>query len=206
MHLIALKLGGSLLTCPDLADRLQKLWTRLSPSRLLLVVGGGTAADVVRDWSSRYSLPEESAHWMAVRSLTLTRSLICNLLPECREVTRLSDADAIWSDAGIPLVLDVESYLRQTEPIDPDPLPHTWDVTSDSIAAWAAIRWSADELILAKSTEVPPQLTAAEAAAAGLVDAHFRNVAPSISRIRWCNLANEELVVHSWLEDGKPVG
>jgi hypothetical protein len=45
-----------------------------------------------------------------------------------------------------------------------DPLPHTWEVTSDSIAAWAAGELDAAHLILVK----PPG-----ASGPHLVDAHF---------------------------------
>jgi hypothetical protein len=36
-----------------------------------------------------------------------------------------------------------------------DPLPHTWDVTSDSIAAWVAGTIGADRLVVVKSPGAP---------------------------------------------------
>ena len=203
MRLIVLKLGGSLLTCPDLAGRLRQFWTQLLPSRLLIVVGGGTAADVVRDWSRDHSLPEETAHWLAVRSLTLTQSLVRNLLPDCREASTLADANRLFTVNDAPVVLNVESYLRQAEPVDSDPLPHTWSVTSDSIAAWTAARWSADELILLKSTGLPENCPVDVATELGLVDEHFCHLVGQIPKIGWCNLMDERLVVLPWLEHGR---
>jgi hypothetical protein len=50
----------------------------------------------------------------------------------------------------------------------------SWDVTSDSLAAWLASRLDADRLVLVKSAPPPPlPLTPARLAAAGLVDAAF---------------------------------
>jgi hypothetical protein len=51
-----------------------------------------------------------------------------------------------------------------------DPLPHSWDVTSDSIAAWVAGELGAARLLLIK----PPG-----ARGPNLVDAHFENARPA---------------------------
>ena len=50
-----------------------------------------------------------------------------------------------------------------------DPLPHSWDVTSDSIAAWVAGELGAARLLLIK----PPG-----ARGPSLVDAHFQKTQP----------------------------
>jgi dihydroneopterin aldolase len=48
-------------------------------------------------------------------------------------------------DAGRVPVLAPSAWLRAA-----DPLPHSWDVTSDSIAAWIAGRLGARRLVLVK--------------------------------------------------------
>lgn len=202
MRLVVLKLGGSLLLRPDLPSRLRKVLSELEGVRRLIVVGGGTAADVVRDWSRIHQLPEESAHWLAVNSLSLTRDLIQRLMPELRKVVSPHEGERSWRESNAPLLLDIDSFLRQLEPTDASPLPHTWDVTSDSIAAWAAARWSADELLLLKSADLEPGVTINAACQAGLIDDHFPNVAAQIPRISWCNLASDPLTRTVWLEDG----
>jgi hypothetical protein len=53
---------------------------------------------------------------------------------------------------------------------DADPLPHSWDVTSDSIAAWVAGALGARRLVLVK----PPG-----ASGDGAVDAYFARVLPA---------------------------
>jgi hypothetical protein len=50
-----------------------------------------------------------------------------------------------------------------------DPLPHTWDVTSDSIAAWVAGAVGASELLLIK---------APGASGPSVVDRHFPQALP----------------------------
>ena len=51
-----------------------------------------------------------------------------------------------------------------------DPLPHSWDVTSDSIAAWVAGEIGAARLLLIK----PPGARGPD-----LVDAHFQKTQPA---------------------------
>ena len=200
MPLVIVKLGGSLLSLPDLADRIRRLLAHQPNDRILIVVGGGAATDVVRDWSRQHSLSEETAHWLALRSLSLTRTLVKELLPECAEVTSPEEALRHWENSSSSVLLNVECYLRDVAATDDNPLPHTWDVTSDSIAAWIAARWSADELILVKSTDLGTGITFEQARQAGLVDAHFPNIAIEVSRISWCNLLAESPRPRPWLQ------
>jgi len=199
MALVVYKLGGSLLSCDDLAARLRAVLQLRHECRSLIVVGGGAAADVVRDWSRLHSLPDDASHWLAVRSLSLNRELVRHLLPESREVSSLTVAESIWSDGNPPLLLDVESCLRDAETQDRSRLPHCWDVTSDSIAAWVAARWYADELVLLKSASLPSEMTLDEATRLELVDQFFPRLAHETPRISWCNLRESSAQVVSWL-------
>lgn len=204
MRLVVLKLGGSLLTCPDLGQRLRKLVARYEDHRILMIVGGGAAADVVRDWSHRFSLSEESAHWIALRSLSMTRGLVKTMLPRCADVDSSSTADLMWEAGFNPMLLDIELYLwREQQSAGQEMLPHTWDVTSDSIAAWVAAGWLAHELVLVKSTDLAAQMTVDRAAEEGLVDAYFPQIANQVPRIGWCNALSETPQIVPWLEHGK---
>lgn len=198
MRLVVMKLGGSLLSSPDLASRVRHLLSLVDGSRVLIVVGGGPAADVVRDWSQIYSLSEEASHWLALRSLSTTRALVLQLLPECLEIRTRDEAQQHWERGLIPLLLDVESYLRQVESPGRPVLPHRWDVTSDSISAWVATHWMADELILLKSIELNPNTSTEDAVQAGLVDVHFPVIASQVSSISWCNLLNDPIEIELW--------
>ena len=63
-------------------------------------------------------------------------------------------------------VLQPSRWLREA-----DPLPHSWDVTSDSIAAWIAGQLGARQLILVK----PPGVDRPERA----VDSYFAHALPT---------------------------
>jgi hypothetical protein len=69
-------------------------------------------------------------------------------------------------------MLDAHQFALEDE-ARPGALPHSWAVTSDSIAARAAVVFNASRLILLKSIDVPPGTSWLEAAANGWVDTHF---------------------------------
>jgi aspartokinase-like uncharacterized kinase len=156
---MVIKIGGGLLAHEGCLDSVLAVIGDVAHTRPLLIVpGGGPFADAVREQDDRLGLPDEAAHWMAVLAMDQYAHLIASRLPGA---TVVSDAAAIGRalrEGHLP-VLAPSSWLRRV-----DPLPHSWSVTSDSIAAWVAGAVGANELLLIK----PPH-----AAGAGLVDPHF---------------------------------
>ena len=82
MRTIVYKVGGSLLSLPDLASRICAVREQCSDSRPLLVVGGGKAADLVRDWDRNHQLGQERSHWLALESMKLNEAFLQELLQE----------------------------------------------------------------------------------------------------------------------------
>lgn len=194
---VVFKLGGSLLTLDRLAERLRPVLELRPAQRRLLVVGGGAAADVVREWSRIHQLTEETAHWLAISSLELNRQLLQELL-SFKSVDSRSAADRIWETDLAPVFLEMTRFLTDEEASEINTLPHHWDVTSDSLAAWTALRWPAEELVLVKSVPVPGW-TATKAVRSGLVDAYFPHISGSLPRISWCNLQEPAPSIKPWL-------
>ncbi|HEY1785408.1 MAG TPA: hypothetical protein VGG30_07650 [Pirellulales bacterium] len=187
------KLGGSLLDCPDL-PRLWRNWRAAQPPAVdVLIAGGGAFADVVRRADATHRLGDQAAHVLAIQSLSLTARLLANLLPEARWAGRLTEA-AVAAPEGpaAPVVLDLGACWQ-----DPDSrpalatLPASWDVTSDSLAAAVACWLGAVELVLLKSAS-PPTLDLAELAATGYVDAYFPQATAGLS-VRLVNLRSVAL-------------
>ena len=170
MSIAVLKLGGSLLDLPDLSGRLQTVFNKLDGDRSLLICGGGEAADIVRRWHDRFGLSEERSHWLALEAIRLNQRLLLDLLPKLELVSNRAAAESTWQRDRIPL-LDLAEFMR-TEEASLDVhewLPHTWEVTSDSLAARVAGVLGARRLVLFKSTEVPgPTALAGE-----VVDPYF---------------------------------
>jgi aspartokinase-like uncharacterized kinase len=182
------KLGGSLLSLPDLPDRLRAV-IRSTSRKPLLIVGGGAVADVVREWDRLHQLNASTAHWLAIRAMEFNQHLVESLIPETLRVIHPEEADEVWRQGGIA-VLNVLPWL-QSQAGQPDALPHSRDVTSDSNAAWAAIRWQAEGLTLLKSVDAPENLVSPDKSGEALVDDFFRQLAPRLPSIIWRNLRSD---------------
>lgn len=128
------KVGGSLFDLPDLADRLRAVFDA-GDGMALVIVGGGAAANLVRDWDQRFQLGDERAHRLAMRSLRLNVHLLQSLLPGSQIVSSRNEAHVSVAQGRTP-ILCAEKFLHTEEPDSSLELPHTWDVTSDSIAVW----------------------------------------------------------------------
>src|SRR5207249_595018 len=112
--------------------------------RLLVVPGGGPFADAVREVDNRLKLSDDAAHWMAVLAMDQYAHLVAaRLVGGMLVADRHEIADAF--EAGLVPVLAPSRWLREA-----DPLPHAWEVTSDSIAAWVAGAVGARSLVLVK--------------------------------------------------------
>jgi len=195
---IIYKVGGSLLNQSTLTERLRGV-LRLRPNAsALIVAGGGATADIVRQWDRRHGLGEENSHWLALSSVKLNESLLLRLLPEARLVTSRSDAGKVWDSGNLPIVC-AHKFTRQEEPYSDIQLPHCWDVTSDSIAAWITLVWPADELVLLKSTSLTIGCNTDMSKTSRFVDSYFLNLARQLPCVSWSNLRQAPLTINHWL-------
>jgi aspartokinase-like uncharacterized kinase len=150
---VVIKIGGSLIKeAPELVDRLVKEFGSGSqkipeeaciseglPYSVLIVPGGGVFADSVRKTDESFSLSAYAAHWMAILGMEQYAYYL-------KDKSHALGVDSIASlPQGVSVLFPYR--LLRTE----DPLPHTWDVTSDTIAAWVAKRIGAT---LIKATDV----------------------------------------------------
>ena len=120
------KLGGSL--APRIAEIIPVLKAAHRP--LLIVPGGGRFADAVR----QSEVDADAAHWMACAAMDQYGwTLAAQGIGTTTKIARPKDT----------CVLLPYCALRHY-----DPLPHSWDVTSDTIAAWIAGRIGGDLLML----------------------------------------------------------
>lgn len=193
--MIVLKLGGSLLTLPDLATRIEAVIAQRPHRRCALLVGGGAAADLVRDWDRIHRLGDEIAHRLALQAMSVTAALVAQLLPRAtvvRDASALAGAEL----AGALPVLNADDWLAGAERAGRTTVPHSWQATSDTIAAWLAAALRADELVLLKS--IPRPADGILAAAAGHVDPCFEAAAAGIPQISWANLRTLECRIEPW--------
>lgn len=182
-NLVVVKVGGSLFDLPDLGPRLLSWLDALPNSTLLLVPGGGAMADVIRDLDRCHRLGEERSHWLALQAMVVNAHFLAALLPGCRVVP------AVEAGGGLQ-VLDAFRFALADER-RPDHLPHRWSVTSDTVAARAALVFGARELILLKSIDMAPEMDWREAGRRGFVDGSFAEVVGTRLKVRAVNLRSQ---------------
>jgi len=130
MERVVVKLGGSLMA--DASAVVRSLSANFGKDKvrdgfsILIVPGGGPFADGVRAASDKYGISEDAAHWMAILAMEQYAYYILdrNDLPHTDSIEGLPK--------GVTMLLPYR-MLREV-----DKLPHSWDVTSDTIAAWIA--------------------------------------------------------------------
>lgn len=159
------KLGGSLIGHPRLPALLDALARRGAP--LVLVAGGGPLADGVRALQPRLALSDAACHRMAILAMEQVAIAFADLCPglalaDTREA--LAEAHARGRAA---LWLPGRMTLTARD------LPESWELTSDSLAAWLAEKLGAARLTLVKSVAAAPGSRPADWAGAGLVDPLF---------------------------------
>jgi 5-(aminomethyl)-3-furanmethanol phosphate kinase len=113
---------------------------------LLVVPGGAAFADAVRDYDSRFALREATAHRMAILAMEQFGWLLSELTPGAVRCTDLAAARSAAAGARTPILLPAALLAG-------DPLPASWAVTSDSIAAWVAGAGHAARLVLVKPVD-----------------------------------------------------
>jgi 5-(aminomethyl)-3-furanmethanol phosphate kinase len=173
---------------------------------LLVVPGGAWFADAVREADSRFALPATSSHHMAILGMEQFGWLLSALIPgaaRCAEARAAAGRTTVLLPGALPL----------------DRLPASWQVTSDSIAAWVAGEAGAGRLVLVKEVdglfaEWPARgdpiarMTAAELAAlrpAG-VDEYLPTLLEAATFETWVINGRDPARLAELLEQGTTVG
>jgi hypothetical protein len=124
---VILKLGGSLLAKGREIVYFLSDYAKKNALSFVIIPGGGPFADVIKKHSDRIS--DDTAHWMAVLAMHQYGLFLADGDSDIPLVESLEELH----NAGHSCIVLPYKILR-----DDDSLPHTWDVTSDTIAAFIA--------------------------------------------------------------------
>jgi aspartokinase-like uncharacterized kinase len=167
--LTAVKVGGGLAAIPGALAGVTRTLGRAAAVRPLVVLpGGGPFADAVRAFDAVHHLSPTTAHWMAILGMDQYAAALAGLIPGGRVVEDHAGVREARRAGAVP-VLAPYRWLRAA-----DELPHSWEVTSDSLAAYLAMLLGAEELILIKPV----------AGGVELADPYFGRVLPAGMRCR----------------------
>ena len=171
---IVVKIGGSLFSTSGWQHAVQSLIAHesLSNHPVVVLAGGGAVVNGLRAIDETSSLPAPLMHKLALEAMGITAQLLA--------VTLKLPLGPQETDAS-PIVLDIrkQGMIRNTI----ESLPHSWNTTSDSIAA-AIAATTGSGLLLVKSTP-PPTRDVECLASTGWVDRNFPTASIELEDIRW---------------------
>jgi len=147
MPVTVVKVGGSLSPKPQALKALCVKLSELAKAHILVVVPGGAEfADYVRELDKRFSLSAATAHRMAILGMDQYGLLLSDLTPNCIIIDSLEEAKAAMV-GRISVFLPTRFMLMDND------LENSWDVTSDSIAAYIASRLGTEKVLLLKDVD-----------------------------------------------------
>jgi aspartokinase-like uncharacterized kinase len=168
------KLGGSLATSPELADWLEVLACAGAGS-VAIVPGGGPFADAVRAAQARWGFDDSTAHQMALKAMDQFGLMLCGCGGFVCATTLREILERVRA-RRVPVWLPSAAVINEPE------IPASWEVTSDSLAAWLARKLRAEGLALVKSCARPDARTPLlELAQQGIVDRRFPSFAAGVA-------------------------
>src|SRR5271169_3598422 len=140
-RLSIVKLGGSHANGPYIKDWLAAIVAEAGT--IAIVPGGGLFADAVRTAQASMGYDDRAAHIMALMAMAQFGCALQSLNPVLRLATSRSAILRALKERRVP-VWSPEQMARAAA------LPETWDLTSDSLAAWLAGALGAGHLLLVK--------------------------------------------------------
>jgi len=165
------KIGGKILenskNLEFTISQLKKLYEDNTLQKIIIIPGGGSYANFIRNIDKKLILGDDLAHWTAIFSMDYNGKDLNRKFPdfEC-----IDDFEIIQRAKRIFCIFLPYNYLKKKDELPhswdvtsiflpynylkkKDELPHSWDVTSDSIAIYIANKLNLNECYLVKDIE-----------------------------------------------------
>ncbi|MFX1478556.1 MAG: hypothetical protein ACFFCI_10550 [Promethearchaeota archaeon] len=128
------KIGGNILedfeSLNITISQLESLYKQGRIHKIILVPGGGIIANFIRIAYNKLKFSEELAHWMGIIAMNYNGIELGKKFPKLQTIDNLKQ---ILEVDKIFCIFLPYQYLRAN-----DKLPHSWEVTSDSISLYLA--------------------------------------------------------------------
>jgi aspartokinase-like uncharacterized kinase len=156
------KLGGSFCRHPRLREIAASIGE--GGGRAVVVPGGGPFADHVRAEQQRIGYDDRAAHRMALLAMAQFGTAVASLSDRLIPATGVEPIRRALAERRVPVWLPLDI-------LDGAPgVTESWDMTSDSLAAWLAARLSAERLIFLKRAPAPRSMVVADLVSDGILD------------------------------------
>lgn len=165
---VIVKLGGSLSRSVEL-----KRWARIlarATRPVIVVPGGGSFANAVREAQSVHRFCDAAAHRMAILAMHQTGLMLIALEKRLIACETVAQMRAALAAGRIPVWLPLAMADRDRA------IPADWSITSDGLAARLAERIRGNAVCLVKSRTVEARLDAETLARRGIVDEAFATI------------------------------
>lgn len=113
--------------------------------KIILIPGGGTIANFVRNIYREFQFNDDLAHWIGIYSMDYNGLELKRKFPHLQIY---KDYEKLQKENKVISIFLPFKYLKSK-----DVLPHIWDVTSDSIAFYLAIKFGLNECFLIKDVD-----------------------------------------------------
>jgi dihydroneopterin aldolase len=174
---VVVKLGGSTASAGEMGLWADALAGAALP--LAVVPGGGPFADQVRLAQPRMGFSDRAAHAMAILAMEQFAHVILDGRPRLAAARTLDEMRQALAGGRIPVWLPSSLALAAAD------IRQSWDITSDSLAAWLAGRLDASALVLIKqSSDFSESDTVETLSLRGIVDAAFATMLPPTIELR----------------------
>ncbi|WP_373280411.1 aminodeoxychorismate synthase component I [Methylogaea oryzae] len=178
------KFGGSLTRSDALEGWLRAL-AAYGRGRVVIVPGGGPFADAVRVAQHSFAFGDRAAHAMALLAMHQYAWMLQGL---CSALSLEADVERLESRLAQG---EAALWLPDLQQLDAADVPASWNVTSDSLAAWLAARLGATDLLMVKSVAVAADASLERLRADGVVDEAFAGYARSgVFKLHWAGPAD----------------
>jgi aspartokinase-like uncharacterized kinase len=137
-----IKVGGSLAETPKALKALCTELSRVAREHSVVVVpGGGKFADAVRDFDKEFALSSALSHRLAILAMDQYGLVLSQVIPGACTCDDVEEAKRISETRKVPVFLPAKLMFKD------DALEASWDVTSDSIAAYVAYKLQAPKVL-----------------------------------------------------------
>jgi len=143
---VLIKIGGSLVRRGRfvLSEISRSAIILSSKYRVIVVLGGGDIANVVRELYNEFHIRQSTAHWMAISTMDINGMLFAGMNRKFKTVGTVFECKSMVNRGYVPVMLPYRLLKKA------DSLPRSWEVTSDSIALFISHILDTDYVILLK--------------------------------------------------------